>query len=304
MRATSFVACVLCAPPAANANRIVRENLLPGSASTEWDINGAGDASIQGFATDMSVGAGGVVELKVDTDAEAWRVDIYRLGWYGGKGARLVDSVAPLRQGRQPRQPACAFEASTLLVDCANWSISARWRVPAAAVSGIHIARLVRTDEPDAARRESGGGGGAWRVDHSPVRADPRFARAGVDSTRTTPEGSMATHAYGAAGHGRALGRARFALREPRASHVYFIVRDDDMTSAVLVQTMDPTWQAYNCWGTTNTYGVACSDPLAHAGSPAPPDTSRRAYKASYNRPFATRAYRASNMPFSACDAA
>ena len=37
-----------------------------------------------------------------------------------------------------------------------------------------------------------------------------------------------------------------------------------------------------------------------HAGSPAPPNATRgrRAYKASYNRPFATRAYRAVNMPF------
>ena len=34
MRAT--IACVLCAPLAANANRIVRENLLPGSASCSF----------------------------------------------------------------------------------------------------------------------------------------------------------------------------------------------------------------------------------------------------------------------------
>ena len=88
------------------------------------------------------------------------------------------------------------------------------------------------------------------------------------------------------------------ALKEPRASHVFFVVRDDSHCSEVLVQTMDTTWQTYNCWGTTNTYGIACDNPDIHAGSPTPPITGRRAYKASYNRPFATRAYRASNMPF------
>jgi hypothetical protein len=103
-----------------------------------------------------------------------------------------------------------------------------------------------------------------------------------------------ATAAAGYTGHKR---RAN-ALREPRASHVYFVLRDDAHTSDMLVQTSDTTWQAYNCWGTTNMYGIPCSAPRIHAGSPAPPDSSRRAFKASYNRPFATRSYRASNMPF------
>lgn len=43
------------------ASRIVRENCLPGVPSTEWDVNGAGDPSIQGFATDMSVNVGDTV---------------------------------------------------------------------------------------------------------------------------------------------------------------------------------------------------------------------------------------------------
>lgn len=59
-------------------------------------------------------------------------------------------------------------------------------------------------------------------------------------------------HAYGAQGRGR----LRNALREPRASHIYFIVRNDDdmaMAGKLVFQTMDTTWQTYNCWGTTNT---------------------------------------------------
>ena len=57
-------------------------------------------------------------------------------------------------------------------------------------------------------------------------------------------------HAYGAQGHGR----LRTSLRNPRASLVYFVVRDDDSEAEVLFQTSDSTWQAYNLYGGANTY--------------------------------------------------
>jgi hypothetical protein len=38
----------------APANEIVAENCLEGNPASEWDVSGAGDASIQGFATDIS----------------------------------------------------------------------------------------------------------------------------------------------------------------------------------------------------------------------------------------------------------
>ena len=43
-------------------------------------------------------------------------------------------------------QPACLTDGATGLVDCGNWSESASWAVPADAVSGVYIAKLVRTD--------------------------------------------------------------------------------------------------------------------------------------------------------------
>ena len=52
-------------PPCdAPANAIVAENCLPGSPPSEWDIPGAGDPSIQGFATDISVDQGRRVALQ------------------------------------------------------------------------------------------------------------------------------------------------------------------------------------------------------------------------------------------------
>ena len=64
------------------ANEIVAENCLPGNPPSEWDVIGAGDANIQGFATDISVNQGGTVHFKIDTDSNNYHINIYRIGYY------------------------------------------------------------------------------------------------------------------------------------------------------------------------------------------------------------------------------
>ena len=58
-------------------------------------------------------------------------------------------------------------------------------------------------------------------------------------------------------------------------NQIPFVVRDDARHSQMIYQTSDTTWQAYNDWGGASMY-------TSTAGG--------RAYKVSYNRPFATRA--------------
>ncbi len=127
------------------ANPIVCENAKPGAPQSEWDVSGSGDPSIQGFAGDISVDQGQTVDFKIKTDASAYTIGIYRLGWYGGLGARKVGSVTPSATLPQ-NQPDCISDTSTGLLDCGNWGVSASWQVPADAVSGIYIALLTRTD--------------------------------------------------------------------------------------------------------------------------------------------------------------
>ena len=57
-------------------------------------------------------------------------------------------------------------------------------------------------------------------------------------------------------------------------SQITFVVRDDASTSAVVFQTSDTTWQAYNIYGGSNFYNGGANG---------------RAFKLSYNRPFSTR---------------
>ncbi|WP_052676720.1 DUF4082 domain-containing protein [Microbacterium trichothecenolyticum] len=132
-------------PCGATINPIVCENQKPGTDPDVWDVSGAGDSSIQGFATDISVNAGSKIDFKIDTDASAYTIDIYRTGWYQGLGARFITSVpvtAPLPQ----HQPQCISEASTGLYDCGTWGVSASWDVPTSAVSGVYIAKLTRSN--------------------------------------------------------------------------------------------------------------------------------------------------------------
>jgi len=129
---------------ACTGNPVAVENCLSGASG--WDIDGAGDDSIQGFADNISVNLGGTVNFKVKTAARAYRLDIYRMGYYQGNGARRVATLRP-PAGRLPQtQPPCLTEIGTGLYDCGNWAVSATWTVPASAVSGIYFAKLVSED--------------------------------------------------------------------------------------------------------------------------------------------------------------
>lgn len=144
--ATAAPQMLLAAPAAAaaTANAIVLENQKQGTPESVWLFDQA-DESIQGFAAQFTLDHGQRVDFKIDTDATNYRVDIYRLGYYGGDGARLVNSFTRNLSTAQ-NQPAPLFDPTTKLVDAGNWAVSASWDVPADAASGVYIAELTRLD--------------------------------------------------------------------------------------------------------------------------------------------------------------
>lgn len=145
MVAGSLGVATASAVAACGGNAIVCENQLPGTPKSQWDIDGVGDESIQGYATQISVNAGSRVDFKIKTDARSYSIKIYRLGYYQGSGAREVATVNPSVALPQT-QPACATDPNTDLYDCGTWKVSASWQVPANAVSGVYIARPIRSD--------------------------------------------------------------------------------------------------------------------------------------------------------------
>jgi len=76
------------------------ENQRPGT--TAWQISqlGAPDA-IEGWADHVSAANGDRVRLFVSTTAPRFRVEAYRMGWYGGLGGRLVWRSSQLPGRRQ-----------------------------------------------------------------------------------------------------------------------------------------------------------------------------------------------------------
>ncbi len=74
-----------------------------------------------------------------------YRIEIYRLGYYGGAGAGKVGTVDVNLASAQV-QPHPIVDMSRGLIDAGNWSVSASWAIPSDMVSGVYIAKLVRED--------------------------------------------------------------------------------------------------------------------------------------------------------------
>ncbi|QIO48865.1 DUF4082 domain-containing protein (plasmid) [Rhizobium leguminosarum bv. trifolii] len=142
---TALAAPLAAAAAAATPNKIALENLKQGNPISEWGLEGDGGGTIQGFATEISTNIGQTVDFKIATDSTHYRIDIYRMGYYGGDGARKVGSIEQSLTTAQI-QPHPIVDMSLGLIDCGNWSVSASWQIPTDAVSGVYFAKLVRED--------------------------------------------------------------------------------------------------------------------------------------------------------------
>jgi methionine-rich copper-binding protein CopC len=144
---TMFVLGVFNAPNANAApcdfpvtNKVACENTQTGA--DDWQAQYRDD-TILGYTTDISYNVGQTVSFKMLTSASSYKLDIYRLGWYSGKGARYMGTV---QRNTPQNQPPCLRDAPTALIDCGNWAVSVTWNIPSTAVSGIYYARMTRLD--------------------------------------------------------------------------------------------------------------------------------------------------------------
>src|SRR5437899_2077846 len=89
-RATLTAAGVvlLCCAFARAPSPIALENAQPGS--TAWQLHAGGEVSL--YASPVSAAPGDDVDVHVNTPYP-YRLLVYRLGWYGGAGARMVACI-------------------------------------------------------------------------------------------------------------------------------------------------------------------------------------------------------------------
>ncbi|WP_153506153.1 DUF4082 domain-containing protein [Cumulibacter manganitolerans] len=140
----SGIAAVALAQAAYAADTAVKiENQNAGAIPDVWESDR--DPSIVGFTTQYSYLPGETVTFKINTDSTSYRIRIFRIGWYGGLGARFIQDVTPSVPLPQT-QPNPDGDGATGLWDCGKWAPSAQWTIPAGAVSGIYYARFERSD--------------------------------------------------------------------------------------------------------------------------------------------------------------
>lgn len=124
--------------------RIAEENAKPGT--TDWLLSKTEiepgtryrSTAIEGYVSHASIAAGETLDIMISTRA-ADRVDvqIYRLGYYGGTGARRIGSLENV--GTQPQRTPDPRERG--LMHC-DWPVSVQWRVPEDALSGVYLGKL------------------------------------------------------------------------------------------------------------------------------------------------------------------
>jgi hypothetical protein len=120
------------------AGWIAGENRRAGT--TAWHIGRSGSPhAIEGYADRVSAEAGVTVRLYVSTRARWFRVEAYRMGWYGGRRGRLV-----WRSGHLPgrRQASPVTDPTTNMIE-ARWQPSLRIRVGSGWPPGAYLLKLV-----------------------------------------------------------------------------------------------------------------------------------------------------------------
>jgi hypothetical protein len=115
-----------------------RENSRPGT--TAWRIPPHASGAISGFADRVYATDGQRVLLYVSVRAPSFHAEAYRMGYYGGTGARLVWRSS---QRRGTVQPPCPRTPGTNMVACDNWKPSLSLMLGKDFLQGDYLFKLV-----------------------------------------------------------------------------------------------------------------------------------------------------------------
>jgi len=128
---------------------VQRENRKPGAL--DWQLtnvrlekrDGFRAPDIEGYCSHQSIEAGDTLHVMVSVQpACRFSLEIFRMGYYGGRGARLMTTLGPLNAKPQPL-PDIGRER---LREC-KWEPAAQIKIPADWPSGVYLGRLSRIPE-------------------------------------------------------------------------------------------------------------------------------------------------------------
>jgi hypothetical protein len=134
--------------PARQSELIRQENAQPGS--TDWqltrvrtDAPGFRSPWVEGYCSHQSVGAGDTLDIFLSANpARKVKLEIFRLGYYGGQGARKITELGPFDVKAQisPKP------GEKNLHEC-RWERTTQIQIPTDWVSGVHVGRLTTLPE-------------------------------------------------------------------------------------------------------------------------------------------------------------
>src|SRR5687768_5080233 len=133
----------------AQSNPIQIENAEPGS--TDWllttvvrhddeiyELGWHRRRGIEAYASHTSIKAGETLNVHVSTyPVNKYSVSIYRMGYYGGAGARLMRSLGPLQGTTEPTPQ----DGARTLLEC-NWKVGFSLEIPSDWLSGVYMGKL------------------------------------------------------------------------------------------------------------------------------------------------------------------
>jgi len=133
-------------------NPVTAENR--NSGTVEWQLrhysfdrgSGSGLRSprLEGYCSDTSVYPGDTIRFLVSTNpARRFTLDIYRTGYYAGKGGRHMLRLGPFSGDTQPT-PLMGIER---VREC-NWKPAAELAIPSEWPSGVYLGKLALAGEP------------------------------------------------------------------------------------------------------------------------------------------------------------
>ena len=140
---------------AAQSNPIQAENAKAGS--TDWlltkvtrhddeiyELGWQRRKGIEAYASQTSVKAGDRLDVHVSTyPVNKYSVGIYRMGYYGGAGARLMRSLGPLQGTAEPDPK----DGARTLVEC-RWKVGFSLEIPGDWLSGVYLGKLSTLPSP------------------------------------------------------------------------------------------------------------------------------------------------------------
>lgn len=135
-----------------STNLIVEENLKEGT--TSWIINVPEKnceypdhqycrrPQIEGYCSKSSYFANDTLNIFVSTEpASSYTLDIYRMGYYGGKGGRFIKSLGTQQGKPQPVPKA----GKNNLLEC-KWDTAYSMIIPEDWLSGVYLGKFTTTD--------------------------------------------------------------------------------------------------------------------------------------------------------------